>query len=129
MNDAARTVSTIAWFEIAVTDFDRAVKFYERVLGEPVQREKMGESDMGVFRHQGESSVGGALWRGDGCKPSAEGTVVYFQAQPDLAAALARVEPAGGRVVVPKTALPGDMGHFAQFLDSEGNRVGLYSTK
>jgi uncharacterized protein len=30
---------------------------------------------------------------------------------------------------VPRTALPGDMGFFAQFLDSEGNRVGLWSPK
>ena len=40
---------------------------------------------------------------------------------------LARVEPAGGRVITPKTALPPGMGLLAHILDSEGNRVGLHA--
>jgi uncharacterized protein len=48
----------------------------------------------------------------------------------DLNATLAKVESAGGKVVVPKMPL-GDMspGYVAQFIDSEGNRLGLWSAE
>jgi predicted enzyme related to lactoylglutathione lyase len=38
---------------------------------------------------------------------------------------VARVEPAGGQVVVPETPI-GDPGTIAVIIDSEGNRVGLH---
>ena len=53
--------------------------------------------------------------------------MVYLNADPDLDAALARVEPAGGKVVVPKTPLPPGMGHYARIQDTEGNLVGLHA--
>jgi hypothetical protein len=62
-----------------------------------------------------------------GHQPGTSGTVVYLNADPDLDAALARVEPAGGKVVVPKTALPPGMGHYARIQDTEGNLVGLHA--
>ena len=34
---------------------------------------------------------------------------------------------AGGKIAVPRTDLPGDMGSFAHIIDSEGNRVGLHA--
>ena len=40
---------------------------------------------------------------------------------------LARVERAGGSIVVPKTDIGGDFGFFAHFVDTEGNKVGLHS--
>jgi predicted enzyme related to lactoylglutathione lyase len=53
--------------------------------------------------------------------------VVYLNAGEDLAVALAKVEGAGGQVLVPKTGI-GENGFFAYFLDTEGNKVGLHST-
>ena len=64
---------------------------------------------------------------GAGQKPTADGSVIYLSAEKDLAGPLARVKAAGGSVAIPKTALPQGMGYFAQFIDSEGNRVGLHS--
>jgi predicted enzyme related to lactoylglutathione lyase len=40
---------------------------------------------------------------------------------------LARVEKAGGSIVVPKTEIGNDFGFFALFIDTEGNKVGLHS--
>ena len=34
---------------------------------------------------------------------------------------------AGGKVALPKTALPEGLGFFAHIIDSEGNRVGLHA--
>ncbi len=58
-------------------------------------------------------------------KPGSDGTVVYLNADPQLDRVLERVRAAGGEVLVPRTELPDDIGCFALFRDSEGNRVGL----
>jgi uncharacterized protein len=42
----------------------------------------------------------------------------------DIPAHLARIEAAGGKTLVPETPIPGG-GHFAWFLDPNGNQMGL----
>jgi predicted enzyme related to lactoylglutathione lyase len=71
--------------------------------------------------------VAGGLVEGPMHKPSQEGAVVYLNANPDLAVALGRVEKAGGKVVMPKTAISPEIGHMAFFIDSEGNKVAMHS--
>jgi predicted enzyme related to lactoylglutathione lyase len=73
-----------------------------------------------------EDGVGGGFVQGEGYTPSTEGSVVYLNAGEDLAVALAKVEGAGGQVLVPKTGI-GENGFMAFFLDTEGNKVGLHS--
>ena len=116
----------LTWFEIAAADLGRATRFYEAVLGHPLKAETMGNSTMSVFPYQ-QPGVGGCVISGDGHTPSRSGTVIYLNAGPKIDDALARVAKAGGKVVLPKTALPGDMGFFAHVIDSEGNRVGLHA--
>ncbi len=116
----------ISWFEIPVTDFARAKAFYEAVLVRPVEVMTMGPSTMG-FLSTSPDAVGGAIVHGDGTAPSQSGTLVYLNGGDDLAAMLARVEPAGGQVAVPKTEIGNGFGFFAHFVDTEGNRVGLHS--
>lgn len=118
--------NVLNWFEIPVTDFARAKKFYEAVLGSPVTELPMGPITMGMFSAD-PSVVGGAIVHEEGSAPSTTGTRVYLNGGPDLAPMLARVAPAGGRVEVPKTEIGGDFGYFALFIDTEGNRVGLHS--
>ena len=88
----------INWFEIPVTDMDRAVAFYEAVLGVPLERMDVG-TPVAVFPHDDEG-VGGALSL-DGRKPSAEGSLVYLEVDGKLQDALDRVPGAGGEVVLP----------------------------
>ncbi len=88
--------------------------------------EETGSFRMGVFPHAGEA-ISGCVIQGEGYTPSALGSVVYLNGTRDLSEPLARVEKSGGKVVVPKTKISDDVGYFAQFLDTEGNRVGLYS--
>jgi len=117
----------LSWFEIPAADLSRATRFYETVLNRPMQTETMGPHTLSVFAYE-QPGVGGCLITGDGHAPSATGTVVYLNAGPKLDDALARVEKAGGKIALRKTALPGDMGYFALMIDSEGNRVGLHAT-
>lgn len=116
----------ISWFEIPVTDFNRAKVFYEAKLGRPIQTMTMGPSTMG-FLSSSPEGIGGAIVHGDGTVPSQIGTLVYLNGGDDLAVMLARVQPAGGTVAVTKTDIGSGFGFFAHFIDTEGNRVGLHS--
>lgn len=115
-----------AWFEIPTDDLDRAQKFYETVLAQPLQREKFGGSDLAVLRGGGKPNSSGALIAMEECRPSVQGSIVYISVD-NLSPVLARVQAHGGDTLVPRTALPEGMGYFAQFRDCEGNRVGLWS--
>ena len=118
--------NALNWFEIPSSNFERAKKFYETIIGSSMFTMKMGDADMAGFPSD-EGKVGGAVIFQKDCKPSADGTMVYLNAQPDLSVILSRVEEAGGKVVVPKTQVNPEIGYFAVFLDSEGNRVALHS--
>ena len=115
----------INWFEIPVTDMDRAVAFYEAVLGVPLERMELG-TPVAVFPHD-EAGVGGALSL-DGRSPSAEGSLVYLEVDAKLQDVLDRVPGAGGEVALPFTEIGGGYGYYAYIMDTEGNKVGLYET-
>lgn len=116
----------VNWFEIPVSNIDRAQAFYEKLLAAPLRREHMGAHTLAVFPYD-DNAVGGCLMAGAGIEPSSQGALVYLNAKPSLDAVLARVEAAGGRITTPKVQLPGDMGVFAHVTDTEGNRLGLHA--
>ncbi|MCR5884223.1 VOC family protein [Rhizobacter sp. J219] len=117
----------VNWFEIPVLEQHRAQAFYERLLDVKLDWQTMGGQSLAVIPYD-DGAVGGCLVAaGQGMAPSTEGTLVYLNAKPSLDAALARVEPAGGRITTPKVQLPGDLGFFAHVTDTEGNRIGLHA--
>jgi predicted enzyme related to lactoylglutathione lyase len=118
--------NVINWFEIPVADFERAKKFYSDILGGPLHTETMGDHLMGFLPMEGEG-VGGAIVHGEGYTPSSDGTMVYLDGGDDLMLIINRVEAAGGTVVVPKTLITEEIGYFAVFLDTEGNKVAVHS--
>ena len=117
-----------AWFEIPTEDLDRAQRFYESVLEQPLRRENFGGSNIAVFPSGGKPNASGALVAMEDCLPSVRGSIVYLSVD-DLRPVLDRAVNNGGDTLVPRTELPGDMGFFAQFRDCEGNRVGLWSQR
>ena len=123
--------NAISWFEIPTAQLSQAQAFYEAVLACNMRREPMGPSEGAVFPYEGEgerAGVGGALMAGPTAPaPGADGTLVYLDASPSLDAALARVMAAGGRIALPRQALPPGMGVFAHITDLDGNRVGLHA--
>lgn len=117
----------VAWFEIPATDIAQSQAFYETVLQRSLRREAMGPNTLAVFPYP-EGGAGGCLHHGaTRLEPSASGTLVYLDCNPSIDAALARVQPAGGRVLLDKQALPPGMGFFAHIIDVAGNRVGLHA--
>jgi len=115
-----------AWFEIPTIDLERAQRFYETILAQPLRRECFGGTDIAVFPHGEKPNATGALIRLDDCEPTVQGSVVYLSVD-DLRPVLERAQAHGGDTIVARTALPPGMGFFAQLRDSEGNRVGLWS--
>jgi predicted enzyme related to lactoylglutathione lyase len=118
----------IHWFEIFVTDLDRAARFYQTVLNVELRRESEGGRPMAIFNSAVEDGVGGALVRQTGREPTDNGVIIYLDADGKLDASLARVERAGGKVLMPKTDI-GAPGFIALVRDTEGNLVGLHSER
>jgi len=117
------------WFEIPVSDMDRAVRFYETLTGQRLKREAFGGpgQELAVFPADNDADVHGALFKSPALQPAAQGTLVYLNAGDTLAPWIARAEAAGGRIVQPRVTLPDGMGCFAHIIDSEGNRVGIHA--
>jgi predicted enzyme related to lactoylglutathione lyase len=119
--------TAIDWFEVPATDFERARRFYETVLGTSLQTDtsstRPGAVPMAFFPNGAAPS--GALVRDPRFKPGADGPVIYLNTDGTLDDCMRRVEAAGGEVVVPVTAI-GEHGRFALIRDTEGNRLGLH---
>lgn len=121
--------SAVNWFDIPVTDMNRAKAFYSTLLGGELHDEAndvaMGKAGaMAILPFQ--DGVGGALMQGDDYTPSRQGSIVYLNGGDDLSVPLGKVEAAGGKVLTDKISI-GENGFIAFFLDTEGNRVGLHS--
>ena len=120
----------VGWFEIPVTNMDRAITFYETVFDIKLERTKSPVFDMAMFPAL-ENTIGsaGALSFSEKYyKPSLDGVLIYFTAfSGDLAIEIGRVEKAGGKVSMPKTQISPEVGYMALFIDTEGNRIALHS--
>jgi predicted enzyme related to lactoylglutathione lyase len=121
----------LTWFEIPVTDLDRAQKFYETILNIKMVRRIDGENE-GVFFpfdpnviQATSGRVTGVLSKSERNKPSGDGTVVYINASPSIQTVLDKVGKWGGKVISPKIQIP--PGFIALIIDSEGNKVGLHA--
>ena len=121
----------INWFEIPVSDFERAKKFYENIFEYQMPENTMGKARMGflLYDFQNGGRGGAIVHYPELYTPSDNGTLVYLNCDPDLSVVLNRVENAGGSVLVPKTDIGNNLGFFAMIKDSEGNRVALHSMK
>lgn len=121
-------MNAIGWFDIYVDELDRAVGFYENVLGvklEPIG-DPTGETRMMSFpADMSLYGAGGALSKSPHASPGAGGTVVYFSVE-DCSREEARVDAAGGRIVRPKFSI-GEYGFVSLCADTEGNVFGLSS--
>jgi len=118
--------NALNWFEIPVTDIERAATFYEKVFDIKLMRMDMMEMQMAAFPSRPPHS-GGTLVKSPRHKPSADGLVVYLNGNPDLQLVLDRVETAGGKIVLPKTLIDQNAGYMSFVIDTEGNRVGIHS--
>lgn len=122
----AINANPVNWFEIPVTDMERAKSFYEVVFETQLSIQDMGPLLMAWFpMEQGATGSTGTLVKHDQYTPSYAGTLVYFTVD-SIEDTLARIQANGGKVLNPKMAI-GQYGYVAHFEDSEGNRVALHA--
>jgi uncharacterized protein len=114
----------VFYFEIPVTDMDRAIVFYEELFGFKLDREIVDGYDMAQFPFAKDGAgATGALAKGDVYRPSKNGPIIYFHVD-DIKATMAKAKKLGRPVLYPiKDA--GAAGLVAEIEDSEGNRLAL----
>lgn len=125
LKDQAGHKNFVTWFEIPAYNHYRSVAFYNYIFGIEITTVELNGFAMGFFPAEG--GIGGAIVTGPGCIPSEIGPLIYLNGGDDLNYSLARVNEAGGRVVMEKTFISETAGYFALFIDSEGNRLALHS--
>lgn len=119
--------NAINWFEIPVKNVDRAKIFYETILDSEINLMPNPKGKYGLFpADMKNGGIGGAIIEGEGYESSPIGSVIYLNAGIELNIPLSKVEKAGGKILVPKTAI-GENGFVAHFIDTEGNRVAFHS--
>jgi uncharacterized protein len=117
------TTDTCVWFEIPVTDLNRARAFYSAVLGRDIARNDDGPNPIVAFTDMSDPGVSGHLYPG---KPAAAGggPTIHLAASDGLDAAAARVREAGGTVVSEPIKIP--FGSFFYATDPDGNSIGFF---
>ncbi|MCF8449146.1 MAG: VOC family protein [Taibaiella sp.] len=122
------TVNALNWFEISVSDINRAKNFYEAIFDIRMDEMEMMGMKMAMFPPDSmQGKVSGGLVQSNMHNPSMDGAKIYLNGNPDLNNALGKVEAAGGKVLMPKTQISPEIGYMAFFADSEGNGIALHS--
>ncbi len=117
----------VVYFEIPVTDMNRAIKFYKSVFYFKFEKEVIDKNEMALFPFTEENTgISGALAKGEIYKPTNDGVVIYFNTE-NIDKTLKMVMENGGQILYPKTS-DGNLGFVAEFEDSEGNRIALYQS-
>ena len=110
-----------AYFEIPVTDLDRAINFYQLLLDIELERCSIHGYEMAFFPFENNGAgISGALCKGDVYKPSIEGSFIYLFTS-DIDGVLSKAVELGSEILFEKT----DAGNcfVAEIKDSEGNRI------
>ncbi|HAS45493.1 MAG TPA: lactoylglutathione lyase [Microscillaceae bacterium] len=121
-------VNPVCWFDIHVSDLERAKKFYEMVFDIKLVDlpSEWGKQSTFPFQEKGMNATG-ALVEKENRPENSNNTIVYFASE-DCTTEESRVAKAGGQVIQPKTPI-GEFGFIALMLDTEGNTIGLHSRK
>lgn len=115
----------VSWFEIYVSDMDRARKFYEAVFECRLNRLNNPDLEIWAFPQRFESyGASGALVKMPGFPPGGNSTLVYFSCK-DCSIEESRIDPSGGQIQRSKECI-GEYGYITLAIDTEGNMFGLH---
>ncbi len=126
--------NSVGWFEIYVSNLERARAFYEATfeieLSELPAPEAEGVPPVRMLAFPSDQEnflpgAAGAICQMEGVEPGVGGTLVYFSCK-DCAHNAALAEKAGGKIQAPKFSI-GQYGFISMVMDSEGNTIGLHS--
>src|SRR5260370_15031872 len=113
-------MSRVIHFEIPASDPERASAFYKKVFGWKVEKwPGPMEYWMVTTGAEGAPGINGGLMKNTDVK-----TTTNTIGVDSVDAAVETVKKAGGKLVMPKTAIP-TVGYFAYLTDTEGNLFGV----
>jgi uncharacterized protein len=123
-----KNANPVGWFDIHVSNLERAKQFYEMVFNFQLVDlpAEWGKQSTFPFSNDGPNISGGLVEKAD-MTPAANNTIVYFVSE-DCVSEEARVEKAGGKILKSKMPI-GEFGFISLIMDTEGNTIGLHSRK
>jgi predicted enzyme related to lactoylglutathione lyase len=114
---------TIVHFDVPADDVERAREFYSRLFGWKFERYP-GPSEYYLIETtdlEGRPGVGAGM----GTRQGSDQRILNYFGVPSIDAYLDTVAELGGKVILPKMAVP-SFGYLAVCLDTEGNSFGLW---
>jgi predicted enzyme related to lactoylglutathione lyase len=116
-----KAAASIVWFEIPADDIKRAKAFYTKLFGWKIAPIPGMPDYLHIDTGGPDASPdGGMMTRKHPQQPITNYVIV-----PSVAKAAEKVEKLGGKICVPKTAVP-QMGFFVVCTDTEGNTFALW---
>ena len=121
---------TIVYFQIPSDDIERSKKFYNQLFGWKIDKSPESNTPKGMENwsitttdHNGNEALGGGMSK----RQMPQQQITNFIDVKSVDEYISKVERLGGKIVVPKTAVPG-MGYYAVCLDTENNSFGIFES-
>jgi uncharacterized protein len=125
-NFKMKNVNPVGWFDIYVSNLDRAKKFYETVFNTQLVDLPIEWGKQALFPSDNDGrNISGALVEKEDRVAGGNNTIVYFVSE-DCITEEVRVEQAGGKIINPKMSI-GEFGFVSIVSDTEGNTIGFHS--
>ena len=114
---------TITHFMVSAKDMERAKKFYTELFGWKIEKipGPMDYYEIETTDEDGKKGLDGGL----GKRENPPDAIVNYIDVSSIDEYTAKVEKLGGKIVMPKTAVPG-IGYAAVCIDTENNTFGLW---
>ena len=116
---------TITHFNIPTDDIERAKKFYTKLFNWKIERlpGPMEYYEITTTSEKDEGGVNGGMTK----RENPYDRITNYVDVQSIDEYLTRVEKLGGKIVLPKTTVPG-FGYLAVCIDTENNTFGLWET-
>ena len=121
---------TIVYFQIPADDIERSKKFYNQLFSWKIDKSPEANTPEGMENwsitttdHNGKEALGGGMSK----RQMPQQQITNFIDVKSVDEYSSKAERLGGKVVVPKTSVPG-MGYYAVCLDTENNSFGIFES-
>lgn len=117
----------IGWFEIRVSDFEKAKNFYSQLFNWDF---KLSQASKTIYWNifTGENSVGGGFTKRELSENSGQSIIIYIEVE-DIEESLTKAAGLGGKIEEHKTLISESAGFYGLFRDLDNNVIGLWAKK
>jgi predicted enzyme related to lactoylglutathione lyase len=118
-------ICPIGWFEIFVTDVEKAKDFYSELFGWDFKLMEGADFEYWTI-FTGEDSIGGGFMKKSSQENNSQSVVIYVEVN-DIEEALSSTEKMGGKIEKIKTLISPTSGYYALIRDLDNNVIGVWS--